>query len=60
MDVILEGLLKGMGAAGWVIGFLALLGAFLIVVGIFGLALSYAMQGPEKKKEDREHDDTDD
>ena len=44
MDVIVKGLLAGMGAAGWIIGFIALLGVFLIVVGALGLALSYAMK----------------
>ena len=34
-----EMLARGMGVAGWLIGFVAVLGGFLIVVGIIGLLL---------------------
>ena len=34
-----EQILRGLGMAGWCIGFLAGLGVFLIVVGVIGLLL---------------------
>ena len=34
-----EQILRGLGVAGWCIGFLAGLGVFLLVVGIIGLLL---------------------
>ena len=34
-----EQILRGLGAAGWIIGLIAGLGGFLIVVGIIGLLL---------------------
>lgn len=46
-----EQLLNGMGAAGWAIGFLAALGAFLIFAGILVLgviAIAGAIDGPAK------------
>ena len=46
-QIIADNLMRGMGAAGWVIGFVALLGAFLIVVGVIGLGLVYAFGGTE-------------
>lgn len=58
-----EQVLKGLGAAGWCIGLLAGLGAFLIVVGIIGLLLIETAKiiWPEDEKEEEvlEHDDTD-
>ena len=60
MGTIVDGLLKGMGAAGWIIGFIALLGAFLIIVGIIGLALSYVAQGFKDKEDTENGNDTDD
>lgn len=35
IDAIVDGLLKGMGVAGWIIGLMAVLGIFLLVVGLF-------------------------
>ena len=46
-----EQLLNGIGAAGWAIGFLAALGAFLIFAGILVLgviAIAGAFDGPTK------------
>ena len=45
---------RGAGVAGWIIGLVAVLGGFLIVVGVIGLALSYAMNGKEDGAEDAE------
>ena len=63
-----EMLARGMGVAGWIIGFVAVLGGFLIVVGVIGLALSYALGGkenapdddPDEGEEDQEDDDRND
>lgn len=44
-----EQLLNGIGAAGWVIGFIAAMGAFLIVTGTIVLAVIWianAIDGP--------------
>ena len=52
-----EQLLNGMGAAGWAIGFLAALGAFLIVAGILVLTVIWianAIDGPTTKDNDNE------
>lgn len=42
---------RGAGVAGWIIGLVAVLGGFLIVVGVIGLALSYAMGGSDDAEE---------
>lgn len=56
-------LAEGLGTAGWVIGFIAGLGAFLILAGILTLALievAKAFDGPTNDKEKEEkHDDAD-
>ena len=49
-----EALQRGLAAGGWVIGLLASLGVFLLVIGTIGLALSYALGG----KDDEEDEDT--
>jgi hypothetical protein len=53
-----EQILRGLGAAGWLIGLIAGLGGFLIVVGIIGLLLIEAAKiiwpADEKEKEDFE------
>ena len=52
-----EQLLNGIGAAGWAIGFLAALGAFLIFAGILVLAviaIAGAFDGPATKDNDIE------
>lgn len=46
-----EALQKGLAAGGWAIGFIAALGAFLVLVGILGLALSYAVRGEDTSAE---------
>ena len=51
-ESIANGLLRGMGVAGWCIGFMAVLGVFLIVVGVLILALSYAFGAEEAGKEE--------
>ena len=51
-----EQILRGLGVAGWIIGRIAGLGGFLIVVGIIGLLLIEAAKiiwpADEKEKED--------
>ena len=58
-----EQILNGLGVAGWIIGLIAGLGGFLIVVGIIGLLLIEAAKiiwpADEKEEEVLEHDDTD-
>ena len=58
-----EQILRGLGVAGWIIGLIAGLGVFLIVVGIIGLLLIEAAKiiwpADEKEEEVLEHDDTD-
>ena len=58
-----EQILRGLGVAGWIIGLIAGLGGFLIVVGIIGLLLIEAAKiiwpADEKEEEVLEHDDTD-
>ena len=58
-----EQILRGLGVAGWIIGLIAGLGGFLIVVGIIGLLLIEAAKiiwpADEKGEEVLEHDDTD-
>ena len=55
---------RGAGVAGWIIGLVAVLGGFLIVVGVIGLALSYVMGGRDDTEENEEGEsanaDTDD
>ena len=53
-------LAEGLGTAGWVIGFIAGLGAFLILAGILMLALIEVARAFDKdEKEDEKHDDVD-
>ena len=58
-----EQILRGLGVAGWIIGLIAGLGGFLIVVGIIGLLLIETAKiiWPADKKEEEvlAHDDTD-
>ena len=58
-----EQILNGLGVAGWIIGLIAGLGGFLIVVGIIGLLLIEAAKiiwpANEKEEEVLGHDDTD-
>ena len=53
-----EQILRGLGVAGWIIGLIAGLGGFLIVVGIIGLLLIEAAKiiwpSDKKEKEDFE------
>ena len=45
MSTIAQNMLEGMGAAAWVVGFVALLGGFLIVCGILVTVLTYVADG---------------
>lgn len=45
---------RGAGVAGWIIGLVAVLGGFMIVVGVIGLALSYVMGGSDDAEESEE------
>ena len=54
-------LAEGLGTAGWVIGFMAGLGAFLLLAGILMLALIEVARAFDKdEKEEEKHDDADD
>ena len=55
MIEIANQMLAGMGAAAWVIGFIALMGAFCIVAGIVVLAGTYLGQALDEM--DRRRDD---
>ena len=56
-----EQILRGLGAAGWIIGLIAGLGGFLIVVGIIGLLLIEAAKiiwpAEDAKKEIKSKED---
>ena len=55
MTGIIEGLMAGMGAAGWVIGFVAVLGGFLLVfITIWALCM-YVVELYADKKEEKEN-----
>ena len=59
-EVFGEQILKGLGAAGWMIGFVAGIGALLIVIGVFGLLLIEAAKfiwPDEMKQEENEQTD---
>ena len=56
-EAIGNGVAKGAGAAGWIIGLLCILGIFLGICTLFCLALSAVFGGED---EDEESDDTDD
>ena len=54
-----EQLLKGLGVAGWLIGFLAGMGVFLIVVGLVVLTFQWLAQmldDNEEREEETEDD----
>ena len=51
MTGIVDGVMAGMGAAGWVIGFIAVLGGFLIaMISLWGLCF-YIADKFDKKEE---------
>ena len=51
MTGIVDGLMAGMGAAGWVIGFVAVLGGFLIaLISLWALCYHIADKYAEKKE----------
>ena len=58
-----EQILRGLGVAGWIIGLIAGLGGFLIVVGVIGVLLIEVAKiiwpADNKEEEVLEHDDTD-
>lgn len=60
IDAIANGLLKGMGVAGWIIGLMAVLGVFLIVVGVFCYAMMIVFGGEEEEAPGEEAADDDD
>ena len=49
-----EQLLKGLGVAGWLIGFLAGMGVFLILVGIVVLAFQWLAQMLDNREDEKE------
>ena len=49
-------LVAGLGAAGWVIGLMAGLGGFLLIVGIFGYAMMCVFGGEETEEENERED----
>ena len=56
IESIANGLLKGMGVAGWIIGFMAVLGIFLMVCGFFCYAMLTVFGGEDGDQDDA-HDD---
>lgn len=54
IDAIVDGLLKGMGVAGWIIGLMAVMGIFLLVVGLFCYVMLLVFGGEDE--EDGEED----
>lgn len=56
MSGFCERVADGLSAAGWVIGLMAGLGAFLIVVGIFGYAMLCVFGGEETEDENERKD----
>ena len=46
----------GLGASGWAIGFLAGFGGFLVILGIIGYALTYAMSDDGETETEEEHE----
>ena len=55
-----EKLAVGLGTAGWVIGFLAGIGAFLIFAGCLVLVLIEVAKAFDKDEKEDKHDDADD
>lgn len=52
MLTFVDGLQRGLGIGGLVIGILLAVGCALAVIGLIGLALIYAVGGFDRKKED--------
>ena len=60
MTGIVDGVMAGMGAAGWVIGFVAVLGGFLIaMISLWGLCF-YIADKFDKKEEGEDNVEFDD
>ena len=60
MTGIVDGVMAGMGAAGWVIGFVAVLGGFLIaMISLWGLCF-YIADKFDKKEEGEDSVEFDD
>lgn len=55
MIEISKQMLAGMGAAAWLVGFIALMGGFLVIVGIIVTACTYVGQALDEM--DRRRDD---
>ena len=55
-----EMLQRGMAVAGWVIGFVAILGLFVMVVALICMLFAFVANGgnDEENEEEIEHDDT--
>lgn len=47
-----EMLQKGLAVGGWVVGFVVALGAFLVLVGVIGLLLSFALSGGKDRRDE--------
>ena len=61
MSAIVKGLLAGMGAAGWVIGFVAVLGGLmLILITIWAVCVSVLELRERVKEDDENNADNDD
>lgn len=50
--MIWEYMLKGMAGAGWLVGFVVILGLFLVVVGLIGLGFMAVFGGEEEEEEE--------
>lgn len=46
------GFMNGVAAGGWVIGFVAVVGGILLIVGIMGTALLYVAEQKDEKEAD--------
>ena len=51
-SAIVDGLIKGMGVAGIIIGLLAVLGVFLLVCGGFCAMMLYVFGGDDEEEEE--------
>jgi len=49
--MVWEFMQKGMASAGWLIGFVVILGLFLLIVGLIGLAFMAIFGGNEEEED---------
>ena len=56
MESVWESVVEGMNAGGWVVGFVLVLGIFLVVGGMIGLVLLYVFGEDEEEAEEKAED----